>query len=48
MGRLFSQSLVNGDAAVLLPWLVVTAAFVIGCNLLADVACAALDPRVRL
>ena len=37
MGRLFFTSLQNGDVNVLLPWLMLTATFVILFNLLADV-----------
>ncbi|MBV9040082.1 MAG: ABC transporter permease [Acidimicrobiia bacterium] len=48
MGKLFIDSLVQGDANVLVVWTVVTAAFVIIFNLLADVAYGALDPRIRL
>jgi peptide/nickel transport system permease protein len=48
MGKLFVDSLTNGDTNVLLPWLMVTAVFVILFNLLADVLYGALDPRIRL
>jgi peptide/nickel transport system permease protein len=48
MGRLFLQSLVAGDVFVLLPWMIVVAVAVVLCNLLADIAYAVLDPRVRL
>lgn len=48
MGRLFLTSLLEGDTAVLLPWLMVTAVFVIAFNLLADVLYGVLDPRIRL
>ena len=48
MGKLFIDSLIQGDADVLVVWTVVTAAFVILFNLLADVAYGALDPRIRL
>ena len=47
MGRLFIDSLVQGDANVLVVWTVVTAAFVIAFNLLADVLYGFLDPRIR-
>jgi len=47
MGRLFTQSLLQGDTAVVLPWMVVTATFIIGFNLLADVLYGVLDPRIR-
>lgn len=48
MGRLFLQSLVAGDVYVLLPWMLVVAVAVVLCNLIADIAYAVLDPRVRL
>ncbi|KJL24446.1 Dipeptide transport system permease protein DppB [Microbacterium oxydans] len=48
MGRLFLQSLVAGDVFVLLPWMLVVAVAVVVCNLIADIAYAVLDPRVRL
>lgn len=48
MGRLFLQSLVAGDVYVLLPWMIVVAIAVVVCNLIADIAYAVLDPRVRL
>lgn len=48
MGRLFLQSLVAGDVYVLLPWMIVVAVAVVTCNLIADIAYAVLDPRVRL
>ncbi|PVE94146.1 MULTISPECIES: ABC transporter permease [unclassified Microbacterium] len=48
MGRLFLQSLVAGDVFVLLPWMIVVAVAVVICNLVADIAYAVLDPRVRL
>lgn len=48
MGVLFINALQNGDTQVLLPWLMVTASFVIVFNLLADVLYGALDPRIRL
>jgi peptide/nickel transport system permease protein len=48
MGKLFFDSLLAGDATTLTAWLVVTAAFVIGFNLLADLAYGWLDPRIRL
>ncbi|PQZ50884.1 MULTISPECIES: ABC transporter permease [unclassified Microbacterium] len=48
MGRLFLQSLVAGDVFVLLPWMLVVAVAVVLCNLIADIAYAVLDPRVRL
>ena len=48
MGRLFVNSLTNGDAPVLAAWTIVAASFVIIFNLFADVAYGVLDPRVRL
>lgn len=47
MGRLFIESLVQGDANVLVVWTVITAGFVIAFNLLADVIYGLLDPRIR-
>src|SRR5215212_9324298 len=47
LGRLFIESLVVGDANVLVVWTVVTAFFVIVFNLLADVMYGVLDPRIR-
>jgi peptide/nickel transport system permease protein len=48
MGQLLVSSLLQGDTAILLPWLMVTAAFVVAFNLLADVLYGVLDPRIRL
>lgn len=48
MGKLFIDSLLAGDATSLTAWLVVTAAFIVAFNLLADVAYGWLDPRIRL
>ncbi|MER5624735.1 ABC transporter permease [Streptosporangium sp. NPDC002544] len=48
MGRLFLDSLLAGDVFVLVPWTLVIAVVVIVFNLLADIAYAVLDPRVRL
>ncbi|MBV8691689.1 MAG: ABC transporter permease [Actinobacteria bacterium] len=48
MGKLFLDALLNGDTNVLLPWLMVTALFIILFNLLADVLYGLLDPRIRL
>ena len=47
MGSLFTEALRAGDYPVVLPWLMVTAMFVIGFNLLADMLYGVLDPRVR-
>ena len=48
MGQLFVNSLLNGDTNILLPWLMVTAFFIVLFNLLADVLYGVLDPRIRL
>jgi peptide/nickel transport system permease protein len=48
MGRLFVGALETGDTNVLLPWMIVTAVFIIVFNLLADVLYGVLDPRIRL
>ena len=48
MGRVFTQALLQGDTAVVLPWMIVTAVFIIAFNLLADVLYGALDPRIRV
>ena len=48
MGRLFYDSLLAGDATVLVAWTVVTALFIVAFNILADVLYGVLDPRVRL
>jgi peptide/nickel transport system permease protein len=48
MGRLFIDSLLFGDVYAVLGYLMVTGAFVIVFNLLADLAYGLLDPRVRL
>jgi peptide/nickel transport system permease protein len=48
LGRLFFTSLQNGDVNVLMPWLLLTATFVILFNLFADVLYGALDPRIRV
>jgi len=47
MGSLFLNSLLTGDAPVLVAWTVVTASFIIAFNLLADVLYGVLDPRIR-
>jgi len=47
MGRLFTQALLSGDTAIVLPWMIVTAVFIIAFNLLADVLYGVLDPRIR-
>lgn len=48
MGRLFIDGLVAGDADVVVGWLMVSAVFIIGFNLLADILYGVLDPRIRL
>jgi hypothetical protein len=47
-GRLFYDALLARDTAVVLALTALTAALVIAGSLLADLAMAALDPRVRL
>jgi len=47
MGKFFITAMTNGDYPQILPWLMVTVTFVIVFNLLADLAYAALDPRIR-
>ena len=47
MGRLYYQAAVERDYPLLLAVLIIGAAFIILCNLLADVLYAYLDPRVR-
>ncbi len=47
MGFFFITAMQNGDYPQILPWLMVTVAFVIAFNLLADVMYAVLDPRIR-
>jgi ABC-type dipeptide/oligopeptide/nickel transport system permease component len=48
MGRLFLDSLLVGDAPVLLSWFVVVAITVIAFNLVADVLYGVADPRIRV
>ena len=48
MGRLFLDSLLTGDAPVLLSWFVVVATTVIIFNLIADVIYGVVDPRIRV
>ena len=47
MGSLFIDAMNNGDYMIILPWLMVTVAFVILFNLVADILYAFLDPRIR-
>jgi peptide/nickel transport system permease protein len=48
MGTLLLSALTNGDTNILLPWMLVTGAFIIVFNLIADVMYGILDPRVRV
>jgi peptide/nickel transport system permease protein len=48
MGRLFVDSLGYRDYPVMMGVLFITAVLVIGCNLIADLAAALLDPRIRV
>jgi len=47
MGRLYYQAAVDRDYPLLLAVLIIGAAFIILCNLIADILYAYLDPRVR-
>ena len=47
MGRLFIDSLLTGDANVLIVWTAITASSIILFNLIADVLYGVLDPRIR-
>jgi peptide/nickel transport system permease protein len=47
MGRFFILAFQNGDYPQVLPWVMITVAFVILFNLVADIAYAFLDPRIR-
>lgn len=47
MGALFVRAMGDGDYAIALPWVMLTMAFVILFNLVADIAYAVLDPRIR-
>jgi peptide/nickel transport system permease protein len=47
LGRLIVQSIANRDALVVEDCVMLLVAFVIGLNFLVDVACAAIDPRLR-
>ncbi len=47
MGRLFITALQQGDMALLMGYLCLVSVLVVFCNLLADVAYAWLDPRVK-
>jgi len=48
MGRLFFQSLLQGDVVVLEAWMLVVAIFILLFNLLADLTYGLLDPRIRV
>jgi peptide/nickel transport system permease protein len=48
MGRLFFDSLRDGDVNVIIPWTMITAFFVVLFNLIADLMYGVLDPRVRI
>jgi peptide/nickel transport system permease protein len=48
MGTYFLDAFGNSDYLAILPWMMVVVAFVIIFNLLADLAYAWLDPRIRL
>jgi peptide/nickel transport system permease protein len=47
LGRLIVQSIANRDALVVEDCVMLLAAFVIGLNFVVDLACAAIDPRLR-
>lgn len=47
MGRFFVDAMDRGDYLQVLPWVMVTVAFVILFNLVADILYAVLDPRIR-
>jgi peptide/nickel transport system permease protein len=48
MGRLFFDSLLNGDVVALEAWMLVVAVFILGFNLVADLLYGVLDPRIRV
>ena len=48
MGRYFLKAYETGDFPQLMPWMVIIVSSVIIFNLLADLAYAFLDPRIRL
>lgn len=47
IGRLFFDSMGKADFPVLMAILTISATLVIVCNILADIAYSALDPRIR-
>lgn len=48
LGRLFVDALNDGDAPVILAWMILTSVFIVAFNLIADVLYGVLDPRIRL
>ncbi|HEY3143632.1 MAG TPA: ABC transporter permease [Acidimicrobiales bacterium] len=48
MGRLFFNSLLQGDVVTLEAWMLVVAVFILVFNLLADLLYGVLDPRIRV
>ena len=48
LGLLFFQALERSDYPVLLAWTALATAFVVVCNLVADVIYGFLDPRIRV
>jgi peptide/nickel transport system permease protein len=48
LGLLFFDAIRGGDVNVLLAWLILSGAFIVAFNLIADIAYSVLDPRVRL
>jgi peptide/nickel transport system permease protein len=48
MGRLFIQSLLQGDIVVLEAWMLIVAIFILVFNLFADLLYGVLDPRIRV
>jgi len=48
MGTLLLSAVNNGDAQIVIPWMLVTGAIIIAFNLVADVLYGVLDPRVRV
>ena len=48
MGKFFLNAQGNGDFPELMPWMVIITSSVIIFNLVADLAYAWLDPRIRL
>jgi peptide/nickel transport system permease protein len=48
MGTELLSAVLNGDTAVLLPWMLVVGAIIVGFNFVADLLYGVLDPRVRV